>query len=242
MKNKLAVAETFYSIQGEGISTGYPAVFLRLAGCNLMCGGMGTQFDKKLHNGATWRCDTIEVWMKGQSKEYDKILNEESIEALKNGARLVVTGGEPCMQQESLMRFFNWLDKEISSSVYIECETNGTLLATDLAKRVNQFNCSPKLSNSGNLKEARFNPEAIRFLNKQNTIFKFVISRNKDWEEIKEDYLPIIDKDKIWLMPAGSSQKSLDKNKVVVADLCKKYYLKYTGRLQIEIWNQATGV
>ena len=39
MKNSLPIAESFYSIQGEGMTTGYPAVFVRLAGCNLMCGG-----------------------------------------------------------------------------------------------------------------------------------------------------------------------------------------------------------
>jgi organic radical activating enzyme len=33
----LALAETFYSVQGEGAWTGTPAVFVRLAGCNLNC-------------------------------------------------------------------------------------------------------------------------------------------------------------------------------------------------------------
>ena len=45
MDTKLAISEVFYSIQGEGKTMGIPAVFVRLAGCNLMCGGMGTQFD-----------------------------------------------------------------------------------------------------------------------------------------------------------------------------------------------------
>jgi organic radical activating enzyme len=33
----LALAETFYSVQGEGTHVGTPAVFVRLAGCNLNC-------------------------------------------------------------------------------------------------------------------------------------------------------------------------------------------------------------
>ena len=62
----LIVSEYFYSIQGEGKTMGVPSVFIRLTACNLMCGGRGTEKDFKLHNGATWRCDSIEVWRKGK--------------------------------------------------------------------------------------------------------------------------------------------------------------------------------
>ena len=33
----MRVNEIFYSIQGEGRYTGTPAIFIRLAGCNLRC-------------------------------------------------------------------------------------------------------------------------------------------------------------------------------------------------------------
>jgi 7-carboxy-7-deazaguanine synthase len=35
--SSLAVHSIFYTIQGEGVYAGHPAVFIRLAGCNLMC-------------------------------------------------------------------------------------------------------------------------------------------------------------------------------------------------------------
>lgn len=43
----LALAEVFYSIQGEGTWTGTPAVFVRLAGCNLACDFCDTDYSTK---------------------------------------------------------------------------------------------------------------------------------------------------------------------------------------------------
>jgi organic radical activating enzyme len=39
--SKIKISETFYSIQGEGLWTGVPSVFLRTFGCNFTCGGFG---------------------------------------------------------------------------------------------------------------------------------------------------------------------------------------------------------
>lgn len=239
---KLAVSEVFYSIQGEGITTGYPAVFVRLGGCNLMCGGKGTQTDGQLHDGATWRCDTIEVWMKSKAKEFFDIFDEECTEALKNGAHLIVTGGEPLMQQDALMYFLKWVKIRIGN-VYTEIETNGTIMpSAALLTIVNQWNCSPKLLNSGMSINQTFKEEVIKKLNQHNTIFKFVVSNKNDWKEIKDTYYNIVEKSKLWLMPSGSNQKELKKSKLVVAELCKKYFVNFSNRLHIEIWNKKTGV
>jgi 7-carboxy-7-deazaguanine synthase len=40
----LALSEIFYSVQGEGTWSGTPAVFVRLAGCNLSCGFCDTDY------------------------------------------------------------------------------------------------------------------------------------------------------------------------------------------------------
>lgn len=238
----LAVSEVFYSIQGEGVTTGVPSVFVRLAGCNLMCGGNGTEKDGQLHNGATWRCDSIEVWRKGKRKEYSEILNQEQRDALLNGARLIITGGEPLLQQEAVNEFINYLRDEVFPFIGVEIETNGTIEPIkELKSNVSQWNVSPKLSNSGTTLEERFDVNVLMELGKLNTQFKFVVSDLKDWEEIKTKY-HFIDTKQIVLMPAGSDIEQLNQTRQLVADICKENYLRMTTRLHIDIWNKKTGV
>ena len=55
-------------------------------------------------------------------------------------------------------------------------------------------------------------------------------------------YLPLIDRKKIYLMPAGENQELLEENKLRVAELAKDNYLNFSTRLHIEIWNKKTGV
>lgn len=240
---KIAISEVFYSIQGEGKTVGIPSVFVRLGGCNLMCGGMGTQFDGELHNGAEFRCDTVEVWMKATAKEVQEILPQDCIDAIKNGAHVILTGGEPTMQQGALEEFIRYIRHNIYANAYFEIETNGTIMPSDfLFEQINLWNCSPKLRNSGMDNSMTYKPEVIKELNKQNTIFKFVVNSDKEWKEIERDYLPIIDREKIYLMPAGENQELLNENKQRVVELAKEKYLNFTTRLHIEIWNKKTGV
>ena len=242
MKN-LSVSEVFYSIQGEGKTMGKRSVFVRLGGCNLMCGGMGTQFDNQLHNDATWRCDTVEVWMKATSKNPSEILNKECRNAIKNDAHIILTGGEPTIQQAGLQEFINYVQKEINSNTYYEVETNGTIMPNEyMLENISLWNCSPKLTNSGNDVSMTFKKDVIKKLNNYNTIFKFVVSNEKDYEEIMDLYIPLVSRDKVWLMPAGENIDLLNQNKEYVVDLCKKEHFNFSTRLHIEIWNKKTGV
>ena len=241
MSNKLAVSEQFYSIQGEGKTMGVRAVFLRLAGCNLMCGGMGTQFDGELHNGAKWRCDSIEVWMKGKQKEFEDVLEKDLIDELRQGAHLVITGGEPLMQQAGIINFIYYLINERKINPFIEIETNGTILPNEnLLKLVSQWNVSPKLLSSGNEKQIAIKDDVLSLLSGFNTQFKFVVDSEEDLSEILE--LDGIPNSKVWLMPAGENETLLKQKAEKVAEICKQHKFNYSHRLHITLWNQKTGV
>jgi len=219
MKNHLTVSEDFYSIQGEGFTSGHPSVFLRLSGCNLNC-----KF-----------CDSKQLWTIGKKYSFTQILDKWQkngwLTHLQSGAHLVLTGGEPLLQQDSLFLFIQQLDKTLKMQAYIELETNATiLLANDFLNRINQINASPKLVKHKVLLQ-------LSKLNK--TKFKFVIIHKNDIDDILNNYVtPFkIKQQNVCLMPEGKTRSAIQKKSAMVVELCKKHMLKFSPRLQINIWN-----
>lgn len=230
---QLIVAETFYSIQGEGSTTGCPAVFLRLGGCNLLC------------KSQSWVCDTIEVWQKGKPTDFQGVLSEELVSYLVNGAHLIITGGEPLMQQDKLIDYITYLHDSYAGldQLYIEVETNGTVLPKkELEYYVDKWNVSFKLSSSGEPFSKRVNEIALRYFNDlMQADFKIVICNEGDAMELIQDF-DYIRFSKVLLMPGGATQEELAVTRPLVVDLCKRLMFRYTDRLHIVTWNQKTGV
>lgn len=231
-KDFLVVSEKFYSLQGEGRTMGIPAVFLRLSGCNILCKGDG------------WICDTIEVWRKGIKTPFNEILTGELFDRLLKGAHLVITGGEPLLHQKKLKQFLQWFIESYGWKPIIEIETNGTIIPDDyFFDIVDYWNCSPKLSTSGEVFKKRFNELSLVRLNQcTNIIFKFVISNEMDIIELINEYGKVIDMKKVILMPAGESQEQLNKTRQMVAEKCIELNIRYCDRLHVVIWNKKTGV
>lgn len=248
---KLAVSEYFYSLQGEGRTMGIPAIFLRLTGCNLLCGGQGAEKDGQLHDGATWICDTIDVWMNGHTWNFPDLVAElnaktDFVKRLKAGVHLVITGGEPLLQQTRIVAFLDYLEQTHALLPIIEIETNATLEPLPaLDKRVHYWNTSPKLSNSGMPLHKRWDKKILQwFSNNPNTMFKFVITCQDDFDELQARWQeqPALDWAKIVLMPGADSLEQLLERNQFVADLCIQHQLRMSTRLHVEIWNQLTGV
>lgn len=245
MLRKLAVAETFYSIQGEGPFTGVPAVFLRCSHCNLRCPQWGPP-------GAPQGCDTTQVW----TRVWRRWLPEEITEywqqrgwlkwlTAKGGTHLVLTGGEPLVWQSVLSLLLSYL-KDLGVLPFIEVETNGTLLpeaAFDGA--IGQYNCSPKLRSAGNPRHKAFVPEVLQWFSaNERTIFKFVVQVPEDLDEIERDYVvPMgITRNRIWLMPEAATRARLIEQSGWVVDGCKERGFNFSPRLHLLIWDTATGV
>lgn len=230
----LAVSELFYdTIQGEGIYTGHPAVFLRLMNCTLNC---------------SW-CDTEEVWRQGNmftfAELFDRIESTPILNNLKRGDHLVITGGSPLLQQVNLYWFIKDFIKRYGFKPFIEIENEAVLPVFNLDKLIDCWNNSPKLSNSGNSELAMFKPKVIKKLSSfDNSWFKFVITKRDDWEEIERKFIKTryIRKDQIILMPEGSMLVDLEINQINVVNLAIKHGVRYSTRQHIVLWDKATGV
>ena len=245
LNNHLVVSEQFYSIQGEGACLGMPAVFLRLAGCNLRCLGFSYRDPA---TGEHLGCDTKAVWRSGNKLNFHEIIEywqaQGWLDKLNNGAHLIITGGEPLIQQASLVDFIKQLD--FHCKPFIEIETNATIKPVDfLMTRITQFNVSPKLSNSGETQAKAYHPEVLAtFSNSDNAHFKFVISTQQDVDEVIKNFVqPLqLQPKNIWLMPEGGTAAEITEKQPWLVERCKQHLFNFTPRLQVAIWGEVTGV
>jgi 7-carboxy-7-deazaguanine synthase len=102
----LQLAEIFYSIQGEGLWTGTPAVFVRLAGCNLACDFCDTDYSTKFFASI-----------------------DEAVAMVREAGdvcpMVVLTGGEPFAQAETA-ELIGALRRD---GRRVHVESNGTIFA-----------------------------------------------------------------------------------------------------------------
>lgn len=115
----LQLAEIFYSIQGEGAFSGTPAVFVRLAGCNLSCDFCDTDYSLKFLGSV------------GQVvARVDEIGGDCPM--------VILTGGEPLAQRETLVL----IEALRRKGKRVHIESNGTIY-TELPEDV-WLTVSPK--------------------------------------------------------------------------------------------------
>lgn len=231
---RLRIAETFVSVQGEGIWAGVPSTFIRLSGCNLRCAWCDTPY-------ASWAPE-------GPVRGVADLVAE----ALPGPAHVVLTGGEPMLFDavEPLAAGLRAAGKVVT------IETAGTVfreVACDL------MSISPKLANSAPPEASgwRARHEATRgdlapldalIRRYPNLQLKFVVDPDADGgagdlAEIEAllDRLPPVPPDRVLLMPEGRDAAVLNRRmRALVAPALARGW-RLCPRLQVDLFGDTRG-
>jgi 7-carboxy-7-deazaguanine synthase len=225
----IKISEIFESIQGEGPSLGEPALFVRLALCNLRC---------------EW-CDTRYTWDFARYK-YDEEVREQPVAEVVSRilssrvCRVILTGGEPLVQAAALESVLAQIPAETS----VEVETNGTLMpSASLTRRVDQWNVSPKLENSGESLHRRRKLDVLRaLLATERAYLKLVVRSEAD----RDEAVALIDelawpRTRVCLMPEAPTPSLHAERAPRVAAMSQSLGVRFSPRLHVLLWGGERG-
>ena len=238
--------KVFYTIEGEGEFVGKPSVFMRMSMCNLTCIGFSSPDSP---NG----CDSFISWSVKNKMTFEEIFeimeDNNYVEHLRNKEILKLTGGEPLIQQKQLLKFVEAFTERYGFIPVIDFETNATLFPDEawIHEWCATFTTSPKLKSNGDPEEKTYKPDVLKWHTDHNSGFKFVITSDKDIEEIWKKYVEDdkninVPLDRIWFMPCCGSREEHIKNALVVAEYAKAMHVNFSPRLQLVIWDKALKV
>jgi 7-cyano-7-deazaguanosine (preQ0) biosynthesis protein QueE len=226
--DRLIVSEIFGpTFQGEGGSLGRRAGFLRLGHCNLTCHWCDTAY--------TWDWDRYEA-----RAELTRMTLPQVADAVRclGVSLLVVTGGEPLIQQRALSDLFPLL-----AGVEIEVETNGTVVpAPGIVDQVARFNVSPKLANAHVRYGKRIRSPALHALSGTGkAVYKFVVRDTGDLQEIDR----LVDEfglAPVYVMPEGTDPAEVTERMRELAGPVLAHGWNLTTRLHVLLWGNRRGV
>lgn len=251
------------TMQGEGKLIGIPVLFVRTAGCNLRCMW-------SLPNGEVSLCDTplASFDTRGENRVSVETVKQIILNNLGKMNHLVISGGEPFIQAESISSLITELKKE--RNIHISIETNGTLFNEELVSNIDFFSISPKLRNSVPTKakldktsvaipfapeqaeKTRRNISAIQsFIDHcrktpgKDFQLKFVVQNHEELQEIENDFLSYLtgwNPDDIILMPLGSTPEELRQTRMIALEAAIERGWRFSPRLQINYFGGVAGV
>lgn len=230
----MLISEIFYSLQGEGVLTGVPSVFVRTSGCNLRCSWCDTPY-------ASWNPE-------GKQRSIAQLI--AAVETFPAARHVVLTGGEPMIAKD-----IRGLATAIKATGrHITIETAATVapdgIACDLAS------LSPKLLNSApdpiehaawrkKHEATRWQPDVVRaWIDAYPYQFKFVVARPEDVDELEHMLAALqreIPRHKVLLMPEGTSLDKMRSRAAWLGELCKARGYRYAHRLHIELYGNQRG-
>ncbi|MEC3978916.1 7-carboxy-7-deazaguanine synthase QueE [Amycolatopsis sp. H20-H5] len=229
--DELLVAERFGpTVQGEGPSTGRRAVFIRLMNCNLTCKDCDTPY--------TWDGSRFDLRAEVTVTPIEDLLAWATVQPVD---LVVITGGEPLMQQRRLIPLARGL---VEAGLQVEVETNGTITPTaDLLAWVTRFNVSPKLSSFGagmprakRIKAGVLNHFAVS----GRAVFKFVVTSPADLVDIS-DLVADHHLDPVYVMPEGRTAAEVVQRLADIADPAIARGFHLSTRLHVLTWGDQRG-
>jgi 7-carboxy-7-deazaguanine synthase len=227
--DELIVAEVFGpTFQGEGPSIGRRAGFVRLGRCNLDCSWCDTPY--------TWDWERFDPSVELRRVPVATIVDQ--LGAMQPDI-VVVTGGEPLLQQRRLPRL---VESCAERGWPVEVETNGTRVPSDaLAALVARWNVSPKIANSGVPEDRRIHPGALAaLLATGRASFKFVVAAASELDEVSA----LVDAHRlapVWIMPEGTDAATvLERARDLAGPVLERGW-NLTPRLHVLLWGDERG-
>ncbi len=227
----MKIVEVYKSVQGEGVLTGTPSVFVRASGCNLRCRYCDTPY-------ASWKPE-------GQDLSVDAItaLVEEW-----DCRHVVITGGEPMLFAELIPL----CERLRRLRRHVTIETAGTLhlpIVCDL------MSISPKLSASTpsaqehahwsrRHERSRRRPDIVRRLMAEHDYqLKFVIDSAEELDEVETFLTDLsgVDRERVLLMPQGVTIGELEERAAWLRPHCEDRGFTFCPRKQIEWYGAKRG-
>ncbi len=210
----LDVHSVFSTIQGEGPFCGQPAVFVRLAGCNLQCPGCDTDYTvgRSLYH-------IVDIM---------RLIESRKMESGNSTSLVVITGGEPFRQQIN-----PFIEQLLSRGYLVQIETNGSMPLPKNFSQLPVIVCSPKTS--------KIHPSVLYRANAFKYVLKACCVNVEDGlplQALDHQATPFIArppkgfKGKIYLQPMDEQDEDLNHSNIqAVVQSCMKH--GYTLQLQV---------
>lgn len=249
------IVELYTCIQTEGSQAGRPNILVRTTGCTHRC-----------YFGEGGWCDSWYTSIHPEKGKFTIKDVERMIEDNPHITNLMLTGGAPTMHPQLMEQVMELADQY---GLFVTLETEGShFVAT--RRPIDLISLSPKFSNSvpqlavvlpGREGDAikttdqalinqhnkfRLNYGAMRQMIEYHKDYHFkpVIDRSTPiWDEIEECMRQLeIPKEKVWVMPAGSTREEVIPNYSYVIEQCIARGYNFTGRAHIIAFDDKRGV
>lgn len=236
------------TVQGEGAAAGRHCLFVRTFGCNLECAWCDTAY--------TWAVTDEKAAKTRDGHRYERdapaygrkfMTPADVLERLRGlwdietrPTVIVVSGGEPMMQQRELLPLLEWL-RGWGHEVHVE--TAGTIAPRpEFDRAVTQYNVSPKLKSSGNPVKKRHKPAVLDALRDTGRAwFKFVVTSDVGEDLAEVDGIvaeAALSPQRVMVMPEGSDARTniATAQQMVDAAVARGYGISF--RTQVLLWDE----